>query len=154
VALFSRRAVLLLLAFAARAALGGSAHESVRLKAVVAEALPCRTNLISNSSFEQTGPHGVPHGWQWNQGKTSAACVTDRAVSHSGRQSIFITNGTAFGPNVYGMLWRTEPAKLTAGRPYTMSAWVKSDEPGGVELIGGGDWLQPLEVRLLRLDRR
>ena len=48
-------------------------------------------------------------------------------TSHRGRQAIKLTNGTAFGPHIYGMLWQPRPLKLVAGKPYTMSAWVKSD---------------------------
>ena len=52
-----------------------------------------------------------------------------------------MTDGTAFGPDVYGMLWRTQSVRLTEEKPYTMSAWVKSEGPGKVELVGGQDWL-------------
>ncbi len=133
-------ATVLLLLFAAQAALGASPDQSVQLKTMAVEVMPCHANLISDSSFEQSDANGIPSGWAWTQGKTDATCAIDRTVSHSGRQSVRMTNGTPFGPNVYGMLWRTQPVKLPWGKPYTMSAWVKSDKPGGVGLIGGGDW--------------
>ena len=120
--------------------MGASPDQSVQLKTMAVEVMPCHANLISDSSFEQSDANGIPSGWAWTQGKTDATCAIDRTVSHSGRQSVRMTNGTPFGPNVYGMLWRTQPVKLPWGKPYTMSAWVKSDKPGGVGLIGGGDW--------------
>jgi hypothetical protein len=52
-----------------------------------------------------------------------------------------MTNGTAFGPHVYGTLWRAQPVRVTVGKPYTMSAWVKSEQPGRFDLIAGQDWL-------------
>jgi hypothetical protein len=66
--------------------------------------------------------------------------VTDRTQAHRGRQSLLLTNGTPFGAHVYGSLWRAEPIRLVAGRTYTMSAWVRSQAPGIVPLVGGNDW--------------
>jgi hypothetical protein len=110
------------------------------LKIAAFEAMPCRANLLSNPSFEQIDANGTPSGWQWDRRNTDATCVADRTVSHSGRQAIRMTNGTTFGPDVYGMLWRARPVRLTEGKYYTMSAWIKSDGPAGADLIGGGEW--------------
>jgi hypothetical protein len=114
--------------------------EMVRLQTVLAEPLPCGSNLLSNPGFEETKPDGSPAGWQWDRRNTDAACVIDRAVAHRGGKSLLLTNGTAYGAHVYAMLWRTRPAALTEGKPCTMSAWVKSDAPGIVSLVGGADW--------------
>ena len=114
--------------------------ETVQLKSVVIEPLQSRTNLLSNPSFETTQPNGIPAGWQWDRRNTDAVCLTDREHSHRGQVSILLTNGTAFGAHVYGMLWRSRPARLIEGKAFTMSAWVKSDAPGIASLIGGGDW--------------
>ncbi len=130
----------LVLCLAAGAARAVSPAESVRLKIAAFEAMPCRANLLSNPSFEQIDANGTPSGWQWDRRNTDATCVADRTVSHSGRQAIRMTNGTTFGPDVYGMLWRARPVRLTEGKYYTMSAWIKSDGPAGADLIGGGEW--------------
>jgi hypothetical protein len=116
------------------------ASETVRLETVVVEPLQCGVNLLSNPSFEEAGPGGIPAGWQWDRRNTDAVCVTDRTHAHRGRQSLLLTNGTGFGAHVYGMLWRAQPVRLAEGKPCTMSAWVRSDAPGIVSLIGGGDW--------------
>jgi hypothetical protein len=116
------------------------AAETVQLTAVDVEPYTWRTNLLSNPSFEETRADGIPIGWQWDRRNTDAACVTDRTRAHRGRQSIFLTNGTEFGAHVYGMLWRMEPLRLVEGTAYTMSAWVTSEAPGIVSLIGGSDW--------------
>ncbi|MGO8928784.1 MAG: beta-galactosidase [Limisphaerales bacterium] len=129
------------------AADNASAPETARLKAVAVEPLRCGTNLLSNPSFEETAPNGIPAGWQWDKRNTDAVCVTDRTRAHRGGQSLLMTNGTAFGANVYAMLWATQPVRLVEGKPYTMSAWVKSDAPGIVSLIGGGDWQFRVQVR-------
>ena len=112
----------------------------VQLKTVVTEALQPGRNLLSNPGFEETRTNGIPAGWHWDRRNTDAVCLTDRKVAHGGGCSILITNGTAFGAHVYGMLWRSQPVRLAEGRPYTVSAWVKSDAPGHVSLIGGADW--------------
>jgi hypothetical protein len=128
------------LAVAGGACFNASAAETVHLRAVEVEPLRWRTNLLSNPSFEETKANGVPAGWHWDRRNTDAVCVTDRTQAHRGRQSILLTNGTAFGAHVYGTLWRAEPVRLAEGRTYTMSAWVKSEAPGIVTLIGGNDW--------------
>ena len=122
------------------------APETARLNAFAVEAVQCGPNLLSNPGFEKATPGGIPEGWQWDKRNTDAACVIDRASAHRGAQSLRIANGTAFGANVYGMLWRTHPAKLTEGKPYTLSAWVKTDAPGLVNFIGGADWQFRLHV--------
>jgi hypothetical protein len=114
--------------------------EAIRLSGIVAEPVHCGLNLLPNPGFEEVDSAGAPAGWRWDRRNTDAACVVDRSRSHRGRQSLLITNGTAFGAHVYGMLWLAQPVCLSEGKPYTMSAWVRSDAPGILSLIGGGDW--------------
>ena len=45
------------------------------------------------------------------------------------------------------VLWLAQPVHLSEGKPYTMSAWVKSEAPGIVSLIGGGDWQFRVQAR-------
>ena len=123
------------------------ASEAVQLKTVVAEALQPKANLLSNPGFKEIGPNGIPNGWQWDRRNTDATCSVDRTIVHCGRHPIAITNGTGYGPHVFGMLWHSRPVKLAAGKPYTMSAWVKSDSPGIVSLVGGSDWRFRVQVR-------
>ena len=99
-----------------------------------------QSNLIGNFSFESAQPGGVPLGWQWDKRNTDAACVLDTEVAHGGKQSLKLTNGTSFGAHIYGMLWRATPIRVEPGKTYTLSAWVKSESPGQVGLIGGGAW--------------
>ena len=145
---------LLFVPFAVRA----SAAETIQLGAIALEPLRVGTNLLSNPGFEETGPTGIPAGWLWDRRNTDATCLTDASQAHRGRQSLRLINGTAFGAHVYGMLWRAQPVRLVEGKPYTMSAWVKSDTPGIVSLIGGGDWqfrvsARPTGGRWLRIAR-
>jgi len=116
------------------------ASEGIQLKSVAVEPLPANPNLLANPSFEQLDAQGTPTGWQWDRRNTDATCTTDQTTAHGGRQCLRITNGTPFGAHVYGMLWQKQPVKLTAGKPYTMSVWVKSDAPGTMNLIGGSQW--------------
>ena len=116
------------------------ASGTIHFTAVTTTAVQVQANLISNPSFEETTANGVPVGWQWDRRNTDAICVADHTQAHRGRQSLFLTNGTAFGAHVYGMLWRAQPVRLAEGKPYTMSAWIRSDAPGIVSLVGGADW--------------
>ena len=130
----------LVIAMVPDSALAAPAAESVHFTTVAVEAIQPQVNLLHNAGLEKTGPGGIPAEWQWDRRNTDATCSIDTTTVHRGRQAIKITNGTAYGPHIYGMLWQTRPLKLVAGKPYTMSAWVKSDSPGIVPLIGGRDW--------------
>lgn len=112
-----------------------------QIQSVSAQPATTHINLLPNPGFEETDANGMPQGWNWGRGSTDAVCRTDDASEpHRGTKSILITNGTPFGPNIYGMLWLASAVRLTEGRTYTMSAWVKSEAPGVFNLIGGGDW--------------
>jgi hypothetical protein len=114
--------------------------ETVHLQSVAVTPMSWRTNMLSNPGFEEIQSDGTPAGWAWDRRNTDAVCVADHNHAHGGHQSILMTNGTSFGANIYGMLWRREPAKLVVGKTYTMSAWVQSAAPGLVTLAGGGHW--------------
>ena len=118
-----------------------------RLDTIQIEPLRTGSNLLSNASFEETGPNGVPVGWQWDRRNTDGVCMTDRQQAHWGSKALFITNGTAFGAHVYGTLWCTRPLRLDEGKPYTLSAWVRSEAPGQASLLGGADWQFRVSVR-------
>ena len=115
----------------------GEEVELVDLKLTPYEARP---NLVPNHSFEDVRPDGLPEGWVWDRRNTDATCVVDDTVSHSGRRSLRFTNGTPFGAHVYGTLWVSEPIRLKPGRPYTLSAYVRSDDPGIAWVGGGHNW--------------
>lgn len=117
-----------------------AAAASIRLTKITAEPTECKPNLAPNPSFEQVDANGIPTGWHWDRRNTDATCVVDTSVAHSGRNSLRITNGTPYGPHVYGMLWQIEPTRLVEGKTYTISLWMKSDGHGTVQLIGGGRW--------------
>lgn len=113
---------------------------SIELKAVSAQPATVQTNLLANGRFEAAGADGIPVGWLWDRRNTDATCVTDSQVVHSGKRALKLTNGTSFGANVFATLWLSDAVAVKPGRPYTMSAWIRSEAPGRVGLIGGGDW--------------
>ena len=51
-----------------------------------------------------------------------------------------IWNRSEFQPNRYGMLQYGGVVKIAEGKPYTFSAWVKTDAPGRTTLTTGGGW--------------
>lgn len=132
----------LLLSLSASVALlaNASASDTIRLTKVTAEPIECKPNLVPNPSFEQVEANGIPTGWHWDRRNTDATCVVDTSAAHGGRQSLKITNGTPYGAHVYGMLSQAQPMRLTTGKTYTMSMWMKSDTHGSVSLIGGSRW--------------
>lgn len=119
---------------------------SLRLIELSVTEMTVRPNLVPNFSFEQFSTDGIPIGWQWDKRNTNATCTVDETQAHSGRRSLKFTNGTPFGAHVYGTLWVTEPIHLQAGKPYTLSAYVKSDNPGIAWIGGGADWQFRLHI--------
>jgi hypothetical protein len=114
--------------------------ETIRIQRVTSAAMAVSPNLLTNAGFEATTDDGMPAGWHWDRRNTDATCESDAATAHGGRRSVRLTNGTAFGAHVYGMLWARDPIQLQPGRRYTLSAWVRSADPGIVTLIGGARW--------------
>lgn len=132
--------------FALAAFNSGAAESIVELNSVTVEHADSHLNLLPNPGFEEGETAGIPAGWSWSHGSTDATCSLDRNVAHHGRQSAFFKNGTPFGPNIFGSLWISKPVRITEGKTYTMSAWVKTKSPGVFTLIGGGAWLYRVSV--------
>ena len=116
------------------------AAEVVQFTGIGVEPARSGKNLLPNAGFEAGQPGSIPAGWLWDRRNTDAVCALDSTQAHHGRQSLHLTNGTGFGAHVYGMLSLAQPVHLAAGKPYTMSAWVKSEAPGVLSLIGGAEW--------------
>ena len=104
---------------------------------VLASAQPTQRNLLSNSSFEETDD-GVPVAWRWEPGAAKAVLAVDDTVAHSGKRSVKITNPTPRSPHVYGRL--DIPVRLSTGRTYTVSCYVRSDDPGAAWIGTGEKW--------------
>ncbi len=114
--------------------------QQLAIQEIHAQPLSVNPNVLMNASFEAVGVNGIPTGWSWSPRNTDASLrvVADRA--RSGRRSLFITNGTPFGAHVYGMAVYETPVPLQAGKCYTLSAYVRSSNPGIAWLGGGGGW--------------
>ncbi len=113
---------------------------AVRITAIELERVAPNPNLLTNGGFEQLDERPFPSGWGWDKRNTDATCTVDESVVHSGKRSVRITNGTPFGPHIYGMLWRLEGVQVVPGKPYTFSAWFRSQSPGILSMICGHDW--------------
>lgn len=94
-------------------------------------------NLVTNGSFE-TEVNGIPTGWLWDRRNTDATLTFDTQNPHTGRASIKITNGTAFGAHVFGTLWVATPIPVKPNTRYTYSASVKTAGTLPGVWIGGG----------------
>lgn len=103
-------------------------------------------NLVPNGGFEIARPGGIPDGWKWDSGGTTAMCVVDRSSAAEGRQCVKITSRTPSTPGVYAELTITCPTAIEPGKQYTLSGWTKSDNPGYARLGGGGSWLNRITL--------
>ncbi len=98
---------------------------------VVVKPAVVNPNLIPNFSFEEVGANGLPVGWTWGQGRTEATCTVETKETHSGTRSVYLVNNTMYGPNIFGNLSKSEPIRLTPGKTYTLSCYMKGASDGG-----------------------
>jgi len=120
--------------------------QTIRLKEIRLERVDVSPNLMPNYSFEEMRSNGIPFGWEWSPRNTDATCTVDESTAHSGRNALKLTNGTPYGAHIYGMLWRSSPILLKAGKAYTLSAWVKSEDAGVAWIGGGSNWQFRLQL--------
>ena len=107
-----------------------------RLKVVAFEPSP---NLIPNPSFEVV--HGArPQNWMWDPRNTDATMAVETGQAHTGSNSLAFTNGTRFGPHVYGWFGAVGGIPVRPGAAYTISAFVRSEDPGIAWFGGGKGW--------------
>lgn len=110
------------------------------------EALGPVQNLIPDPYFAEVGAGGIPKGWAWDKRNTDATCTGDAAAARVGKRALKFTNGTGFGAHVYGMLWLQQPIPVTPGKAYTLSAYVRADDPGIAWVGGGNAWQFRLHI--------
>ena len=96
-------------------------------------------NLIPNPSFEVV--HGArPQHWMWDPRNTDATMAVETGAAHTGSNSLLFTNGTRFGPHVYGWFGGVAGIPVRPGTAYTISASVRSEDPGIAWFGGGKGW--------------
>jgi hypothetical protein len=110
--------------------------EQARLEVYQGDMVSLAPNMVGNSSFE-TLDGGLPKGWVFDRRNTDATMTVDETVAHSGRRSLKLTNGTKFGAHVYGMLSYLGGVAVEPNSDYTVSCYVRSEDPG-IAWIGGG----------------
>jgi hypothetical protein len=122
---------------------------TLKLLDIHATPLTVRPNLVSDGGFEadaDPGAGGAPAGWAFGLSNAVARCEISRTRPHSGRQCLMMSDETIFGPNLYGTLSRREAVPLQVGRPYTLSVWARSTDPGEAWIGGGHDWQWRLPI--------
>ena len=96
-------------------------------------------NLLPNSSFESV--HGNrPEEWMFDKRNTDASMTVDAAIAHSGSRSLKFTNDTRFGPHVYAWFGVSGGIAVKPATPYTVSAYVRSENPGTAWIGGAKRW--------------
>lgn len=121
------------------------AQRVLKLNDLNAEKITTQPNFVPNFSFEEVSEKMLI-GWRWDKRNTDSTCTVDETQARSSKRSLKFTNNTPFGAHVYGTLWLAEPIQLQAGKPYTLSAYVKSDDPGIAWIGGGADWQFRLRI--------
>lgn len=97
-------------------------------------------NLVKNGGFESLDDRGLPEGWTWDKRNTDAACVVDNRAACEGLRSLRISNGTPLESPYTGQLWTSGSIPVEPGKPYTLSAWTKSEDPGLASFCAGHGW--------------
>ncbi|MCX7428148.1 MAG: carbohydrate binding domain-containing protein, partial [Planctomycetia bacterium] len=98
-----------------------------------------RPNLLPDGSFETASGEPTPP-WQWHQGKTDAVGRIDASESHTGKQSLRVSNSTPFAAHVFGMLALSGDVAVKPNAVYTFSCYVKGPRIGIAWFGGGKDW--------------
>lgn len=93
-------------------------------------------NLVANSAFEEAEGE-LPAGWGFSPRNTDATAILDDAHAHTGKRSLRLRNGTAFGAHVYGQLVYGDPVEVEPSTMYTLSCYYRSLD-SGIAWIGGG----------------
>ena len=102
-------------------------------------------NLVANASFEFLDRDCLK-GWDW---RLRGADADYRIIhdAHSGKNAIKIRNRTPKAPDVFGQLVLEDPVRLVPGQAYTLSAYVKTEDPGKSWIGGGGSsWWVRLQL--------
>lgn len=104
-----------------------------------------RLNLLPNGSFETfrepISDPKLPQHWLWHRANAEAEMTIDTSESHTGKQSLRITNETARKAHVFGLLRLENDLKVQPDTVYTISCHVKGDNLKGAWFGGGKDWL-------------
>jgi hypothetical protein len=118
---------------------------ALQVRVVPATDVGFGVNLVPNPSFEQVD--GVrPKHWVWDSRNTDSTFAVSHDA-HSGDRAVLITNKTPLAPHVYGQLVLMGGLRLEPGESYTLSAYVKSDEPGRAWIGGGDGWWMRIGMR-------
>ncbi|HEX2948360.1 MAG TPA: carbohydrate binding domain-containing protein [Armatimonadota bacterium] len=81
-----------------------------------------------------------PLSWRWAlSGPAQASFQLDSQMKHSGKYAVCLKNETPLIANVFGRLISSR-ITLKAGIPYTLLAWVKSDDPAKAQFACGSKW--------------
>lgn len=94
-------------------------------------------NILPNPSFEES-VGGLPVGWNVEAGRGGAQWSLAEGEGRSGDAAIRVTNTAPQEPHVFGRLW-TE-VNLERGVTYSLSVYVRSDDPGMAWIGTGQDW--------------
>ncbi|MBM3474661.1 MAG: hypothetical protein FJX75_15460 [Armatimonadetes bacterium] len=117
----------------------------LRLRLAEGQTVPLGENLVPNAGFEAVDGNR-PRGWAWDPRNTDATFEIVEPGRRGGR-AVRITNGTPSGPHIYGQLTLLGGLALTPGEQYTLSCYLKSDDPGAAWTGGGSGWWMRLYLR-------
>ncbi|MCE5322743.1 beta-galactosidase [bacterium] len=113
----------------------------VNLASIGVQSAKANANLISNGSFELPNGKGLAKWWNWGtRWSADTTCTLDETTAVSGFASLKITNNTPLESPYTGLLSYGKTVAVEPGKPYTLSAWVKSECPGVSSICAGMGW--------------
>lgn len=96
-------------------------------------------NLVQNGGFETLDENGMAKGWSWAT-PAHTSCAVNESTFVGGHRSLKIVNNSPLESPYTGLLSIANPVKIEPDKPYTLSAWIKSDDPGVSSIVGGAGW--------------
>jgi hypothetical protein len=120
-----------LLAFGLLAGLEGvRAAAPFRISSATVSRAPWRPNLVPNPGFEESLGEDWTTDWQWRAQATGMDGTLDRVVFRTGRCSVRLIRPTDRPVGAFGVLRCKSEVRLSPGRTYTFSLYVRSGRAG------------------------
>ncbi|WP_168123473.1 sugar-binding protein [Paenibacillus sp. HB172176] len=76
--------------------------------------------------------------WEMSSGSANAEFQVDTTVSHSGSQSLRISNPSAYAPNIFGTM--SQAVAVDPNSDYHISAWIKGDATSHTYFTAMDNW--------------
>ena len=94
--------------------------------------------LVTNGSFEDGAPGGIPTGWTHQPGNARSEIYLIDNIATDGRQALFIKNASPWKPNTYSSVSQQLPLKPNVR--YRLSCSIKGEGVRRLVFVLGDRW--------------